>query len=174
MGLFKNKISAELSAELHGLIDDYSENLIDYIPLRERIEDREELASSLRTASLLTLAISIPTGISLGSAYMDSMISGGFIGSIIPAGLGVGCGLITLLNKYKHKELDNNHELDKPLQASHNNKYAQEFLEKLTDLDIGEAFNDIKKIVDESITNPPKFQENIGIEIRNVLNKNKL
>jgi hypothetical protein len=174
MALFKRNISEELSAELHGLVDDYTENLLDYEFISEKIERREDLSEGLLFSAGLTLATALPVGMMLGSAYMDNITSGGAIGAILPMGLGLGAGLISYLNHKDNKELTINQELDKPMQSKHNEKAGQEFLQQLSEFDVGEAFNDIKEIVDASVKNPPKFQENIGMEVRNVLIKNKM
>lgn len=174
MALFKTHISEELSAELHSLVDDYTDNLLDYEFISEKIERREELNEDLVLAAKLTLVAAIPTGMMLGSAYMDNITSGGAIGAILPMGLSLGAGLVSYLNRKDNKELSINQELDKPMQSKHNEIAGQEFLDQISGLEIGEAFNDIKAIVDESIKNPPKFQENIGINVRNVLIKNKM
>lgn len=174
MALFKKHISEELSAELHSLVDDYTDNLLDYEFIREKIERREDLNEDLVLAAKLSLVAAIPAGMMMGSAYMDNITSGGAIGAILPMGLSLGAGLVSYLNRKDNKELAINQELDKPMQSKHNERFGEEFLDKIVVLDIGQAFNDIKAIVDESIKNPPKFQENIGIDIRNTLIKNKL
>lgn len=174
MALFNTHISEELSAELHSLVDDYTDNLLDYEFIREKIERREDLNEDLVLAAKLSLVAAIPAGMMMGSAYMDNITSGGAIGAILPMGLSLGAGLVSYLNRKDNKELAINQELDKPMQSKHNERFGEEFLDKIGVLDIGQAFNDIKAIVDESIKNPPKFQENIGIDIRNTLIKNKL
>lgn len=174
MALFKKHISEELSAELHSLVDDYTDNLLDYEFIREKIERREDLNEDLVLAAKLSLVAAIPAGMMMGSAYMDNITSGGAIGAILPMGLSLGAGLVSYLNRKDNKELAINQELDKPMQSKHNERFGEEFLDKIVVLDIGQAFNDIKAIVNESINNPPKFQENIGIDIRNTLIKNKL
>lgn len=174
MALFKRTISEELSAELHSLVDDYTEKLLDYEFISEKIERNEDLTEDLVLAAKLAFASAIPTGMLLGSAYMDNITSGGAIGAILPMGLSLGAGVVSYFNHKNNKELAINQELDKPMQSKHNERLGEEFLDKIGVLDIGQAFNDIKAIVDESIKNPPKFQENIGIDIRNTLIKNKL
>lgn len=174
MTLFKKPISEELSADLHGLIDDYTEKLNDFIPLSEKIEDREELAEGFLSGAAISLVGAIPIGMWVGSSYLESMANGGMIASVIPAGLGIGYGLISLLNKRDSAEILNNQEIDKPLQSVHNHKYGKEFLQQLGDLNIDDSFDDVKAIVENSIKNPPKFQEDIGRDIRDTLRKRNL
>lgn len=174
MSLFKQSIADELSAEIHGLVDDYTEQLMDYEFISEKIENREELKESLVFSAGLTLIGAIPAGMMLGSAYMSNLVGGGAIGAILPVGLGLGAGLISYLNRKENQELSINSELDKPMQSKHNEKLREDFLKKLSDLNIGDAFNDVKAVVDESVNNPPKFQEHIGMDVRNALMKHKL
>lgn len=174
MALFKISIAEQLSAELHGLVDDYTENLANYIPISERVEDREELAEGLLSGAALSVVSAIPIGMWIGSSYLDSMISGGTIGAILPTSLGLGAGLISYLNHRDTKNLSLNSELDKPMQSNYNKIVGKEFLEKLSDFNIGDAFDDVKAVVDESIKNPPKFQETIGDDVRKALSKHKL
>jgi len=174
MKIFNKPISEELSADLHGLIDDYTENLNNFIPLSEKLEDRQELAESLLGGVAASLIAAVPVGMWIGSSYLESMTNGGIIGSIIPASLSLGYGLISLLNKIDIHQISNNQEIDKPLQTVHNAKYGKDFLQKLGDLNIDDSFEDVKAIVENSIKNPPKFQEDIGIEIRDTLRKRNM
>jgi len=174
MALFKQSISEELSNELHGLVDDYTENLINYVSIAEKIEDREEVAEELLSGAAASIIAAIPIGMWIGSAYLDSLTGGATIGAIIPAGLGLGSGLISYLNRKDTQQLAISDSLDKSLQSKHNEVVGKDFLEKLSEFNLDDAFKEIKAVVDESIKNPPKFQEDVGNEVREVLKKNKL
>lgn len=174
MALFKKSISEELSNKLHGLVDDYAENVIDYISISEKIEDREELAEELVSGATASVIAALPIGMWLGSVYLDSLTGGATIGALVPASLGLGAGLISYFNRRDTQQLAISDELDKSLQSKHNAVFGKEFLEKLSEFNLEDAFNEIKEVVDNSIKNPPKFQENIGNEVRSILNKNKI
>lgn len=174
MALFKQSISEELSNKLHGLVDDYTENLTDYVSIAEKIEDREEIAEELLSGAAASIIAAIPIGMWIGSAYLDNLTGGATIGALVPASLGLGSGLISYLNRRDTQQLAISDALDKSLQSKHNEVIGKDFLEKLSEFNLDDAFKEIKAVVDESIKNPPKFQENIGNEVRSILNKNKI
>jgi len=174
MTLFKISIAEQLSAELHGLVDDYAENLSNYISISEKVEDREEIAEGLLSGAAMSVIAALPVGMWIGSSYLDSMVGGATIGAILPTGLGLGAGLISYLNHRDSHKLYLDSDLDKPMQSQHNAVAGKDFLDKLSELNIGEAFNDVKAVVDESIKNPPKYQEDVGAQVRTALSKHKL
>jgi len=140
MKLFDKKIADDLSYKVQGLVDDFSETLSDYEFVSEKIDRRDELADYLYSSAGLTLVATLPVGMLIGASYMGGMGNGGLIGSILPASIGIGAGLISYLNHRTNKDLVSNPDLDKPMQSLYNEKHGQEFLKKLGELDVGEAF----------------------------------
>jgi len=169
MTLFTNKTADDISKKLNDLVDDFSTKMKTYKSIDAKIDNREELSNNLLMTTFLTGMATIPTGMMLGKLYLENIGAGGALGAILPVGLAAGAGLLTYLN-YKSKEsLENDKNIENTLKSKHNEKHGNAFLKKLEDLDIGDTFDKIKSIVDESIKHPPAHQSNVLKEVKKTL-----
>jgi hypothetical protein len=171
--LFENKQSNELSTKLNTLIDNFSNKLLSYKSPIDLAQKRESIPNALMLAGGIIATVGIPAGMMVGK-YFNELAAGAGLAAIIPAGMMIGAGLIAYLNHVEKKEYMNNMDVDLPAKAKHNEKYGNDFLKKLDDLNIGDAFKEIKSIVDDSIKNPKEPQENAIIRIKSTIKKNNL
>lgn len=170
----KNKKENNLSAKINESFDVFSKNMLSYESPIDKANRNESLPKQLMLAAGIIATSSIPTGMLVGAAVMQNMLAGGAVAAIIPAGMVLGAGLISYLNNKANREFKIDRDFDKPLQAKHNEKHGNDFLKKLDDLNIGDAFKEIKAIVDNSIKNPSQHQENVIKEINKTIKKNNL
>jgi len=174
MTLFINKNSDVLLNKVNELVEDFSTKMKNYKSVDTKIDNRNELSNNLVLSTFLTGMATIPTGMLLGKLYLQNIGAGGALGAILPVGLAVGAGMLSYLNHRAKENLENDKNLEKTMQSKHNEKHGNDFLKKLEDLDIGDTFNKIKTIVDDSIKNPPAHQSNVLKEVKKTLKNDNL
>lgn len=174
MSLFKNKISDNLVDKLNEIVEDFSTQMKNYKSIDTKMGNRDELSNNLIMTTFLTGMATIPTGMMLGKLYLENIAAGGALGAILPVGLAAGAGVLSYLN-YKAKEnLENDNIIEKTMKSKHNEKHGNDFLKKLEDLDIGDTFNKIKTIIEDSVKNPPSHQSNVLKEVKKTLKNDSL
>lgn len=171
--LFENKQSNELSTKLSTLVDNLSTKLSSYKSPSDKAQSRESLPDALMLAGGLIATVGIPAGMIAGK-YFGNMAVGGALAAIIPAGMMIGAGLVTYLNNKAMVEYVNDRDIDLPAKAKHNEKHGNDFLKKLDDLNIGDAFKDVKAIIEKNVKDPKNHSDNVILDVKKTLKKNDL
>lgn len=171
--LFQNKLSEEISTKLSSLVENLSTKLSSYKSPSDKAQSRESLPDALMLAGGLIATVGIPAGMMAGK-YFGNMAVGGALSAIIPAGMMIGAGLITYLNNKAMVEYVNDRDIDLPAKAKHNEKHGNDFLKKLDDLNIGDAFKDVKAVIEKSVKDPKNHPDNVILDVKQTLKKNNL
>lgn len=171
--LFENKQSNELSTKLSTFVENLSIKLSSYKSPSHKAQSRESLPDALMLAGGIIATVGIPAGMIAGK-YFGNMAVGGALAAIIPAGMMIGAGLVTYLNNKAMVEYVNDRDIDLPAKAKHNEKHGNDFLKKLDDLNIGDAFKDVKSIIEKSVKDPKNHPDNVILDVKQTLKKNNL